>query len=340
VKKTYIIGIVTLLLIGLLAGVSSAMAQDEAKEYTVISAPLSPVEEDYVYSIPVGSSIFHSDNGITLVYGPDGACILSAKESEASMITTPIGLRRATHIHEVPSGSHIKTNGDITEVYKDGIRILTVVDQTKGNTITPDFSGWIEYSKDWSVDELEYFRAKWEVTSAPPDPVEDAIDFLFNGIEPQNLSAIIQPVLEWNQLHSHRWTGRAWHGSWGDYYCSGPINVNEGDTIYGILSYLDSIEYWYVSFYDDTTGQDTYLESNYVGTTDLVVVCTLEAKFIESNDDVPGDTTFYDMTFLDSDGNDVDIDWEPEYDPDNPDWLTGLNVVIYSDSRVKLETAN
>ena len=94
-RKILAIGIVALVV----CSVGLVIAQDQSKEYVVINAPLSPEEGDDVYSIPPGSIIYHSADGITTVYTPDGKGILTAKDSEASMIPTTTGLKPATKIH-------------------------------------------------------------------------------------------------------------------------------------------------------------------------------------------------------------------------------------------------
>jgi hypothetical protein len=317
-------------------------ASTPASESVRITAPLSPMKSSSIYSIPSGSVIDHSADGVTTVYAPNGTCILTAQDSKADMIGTPAGKSLpATHLHQVPSGSRICTIGDgVTKVYKNETCILTVVNRDQEEDTIPDFDGWIEYSKDQSVDELWEFNAYWHVPSSPPSPESGTVDFLFNGIEPSTGGAIVQPVLEWNQRGSDRWTGSAWAVSGGDSYHSDPIDASVGDRIKGILAWDDDYNSWLIDFYDMTTGEQTYIWSGYVGDTDLKVVTTLEGYNVEDDTDVPGDTTFYDMSFRDSNFNTVDITWEPWYGPGVWNYLTGLRVESSSDERVKLHTAN
>lgn len=68
---------------------------------------------------------------------------------------------------------------------------------------------------------------------------------------------------------------------------------------------------------------------------------TLEAGCgVYDDSDVPGDTTFYNMIFEDANENPVDIQWTPKVNEDWTNKLTELNVHVYSDHKVKLETAN
>ncbi len=185
-------------------------------EKEIIYKPLSPMKGDDVFVIPEGSKIVH-ENGITSVYS--GNKLISIyDDSKVEIIHVPSGkLVPVTHVHQVPSGSMlIEEDGIVKTYYKDNC-ILTVIDHdtvdderiSQFPTI-PTYDGWVEWSQDLSVDELWQFDAYWTVPSSPPDPNDDAINFLFNGIQPDDADRIIQPVLEWNQLDSGRWTGRAW----------------------------------------------------------------------------------------------------------------------------------
>jgi len=99
--------------------------QDE--EYVIITAPFTVSDEDG-YRIPQGSVVYHLENGITEVYGPDDELILKAIDYEASLVPTPGGLRRATHVFHVPNGTHIYGEGNVQEFYLGDTLILTVVD--------------------------------------------------------------------------------------------------------------------------------------------------------------------------------------------------------------------
>ena len=156
----------TVLLAALLiaaAIVPSVGATTPASESVRITAPLSPMQSDNIYPIPSGSVIYHSADGTTTVYAPNGTCILTAQDSKADMIGTPAGKSLpATHLHQVPSGSHIRAIGDgVTKVYKNETCILTVVNRDREEDAIPDYDGWIEWSGDWSVDELWEFNAYW-----------------------------------------------------------------------------------------------------------------------------------------------------------------------------------
>jgi hypothetical protein len=101
--------------------------QGKDEEYVIITAPFTVSEEDG-YRIPQGSVVYHLGNGITEVYGPDNELILKAIDYEASLVPTPGGPRRATHVFHVPNETHISTEGNMKKFYLGETLILTVVD--------------------------------------------------------------------------------------------------------------------------------------------------------------------------------------------------------------------
>lgn len=197
------IAFLALLLTGTLITISIvAVAQDQNNIGTHFS-----LEKSYGYYISPGS-VIHYLNCITVVCGHDGNIILSINDSKVPKLPTPAGYSLpVTHIIQVPSGSCIRTDGNVTKVYKDGRCILTVIH----DEIVPAYSGWIEQANDWTVPNLDRFWAYWDVPKFPPAPNSNTVDFLFNAIEPDDGSMIIQPVLEWNWGGSGRWTAAAWY---------------------------------------------------------------------------------------------------------------------------------
>jgi hypothetical protein len=324
------------------------MAQEQS--YAIIDAPFSTEEVENIYSIPRGSTILHSDDGITKVYNNAGQLLLSARDSEAYTLATPNGLAKATHVYEVPDGSFIYHVGNTTIVYSGGECVLTVINQQRNNeSIVPDLSEWIEQANDWSVSALDWFRAEWDCPSDPPDPDNDAVNFIFNAIEPNYGLAIIQPVLEWNYGSSGCWTGTAWV-VWdgGSYRSVSHVSVSEGDTIRGTMQFSPTIPYtnwWEVDFWNVSEGTHSMLWTSRINTDeDLAVFCALEGWSIGDDDDVPGDIYFCDMEF-EYNGSNVDIQWNAYIDSGFDQILSNLDVDFdnnppIDDSWVTLYTDN
>jgi len=146
-------------------------------------------------------------------------------------------------------------------------------------------------------------------------------------------------MLEWNNWpgHPNRWSGVASfidedeHDFW-----SGRINVDEGDRVKGELNW--QISGWEVCFSNLDTGITTCIGYSDVDNNDIFIFTALEAYNVYNYKDVPGHTTFHDMSFIDDDGNPYDIEWEPFINQTAQQILPCLDVDVVSDSKVKLFT--
>ncbi len=228
-----------------------------------------------VYSIPEGSIIVHKA-GITTVYGPERKVMLSIADNQAGIVATPEGPARATHVHQVPSGSVVRdVDNKTTEVIHEGKVILTVINENEMREQRGIEQEWLEYAMyppaENEVSDLSVtgFDAYWKVPSSPPYPDAEAVDFLFPAImdEFQEYpSTMIQPVLEWNYEGSGGWTIASWRvyqededpGHW-ESYRSDPIPVGEKDLIYGNMIFLsgEHSPCWAISICNNDTHEST-----------------------------------------------------------------------------------
>ncbi|AKB19204.1 MULTISPECIES: hypothetical protein [unclassified Methanosarcina] len=317
----------------------SLLKFNDSGKKKVINSEFSVNNDNLLHNIQNGSIVHYSSDGKTTVFDSEGKQSFFAIDEESGNVSTPSGMKAATHVFEIPSGSEINTKGNITNVHNNGVRILTIINDGNKKTETiPAFDGWIEYSVDRNIDDLSMFRAYWTVPSEPSNPDDDVVDFLFNAIEPYGESGIIQPVLEWNQAGSDRWTGASWSGANGVFFHSSRINVDVGDTIEGLMLWDDYHNRWYIGFEDVTDNNLVYIYSTDADDTNLDVFTTLETYNVDDNADLPSDTTFYNMLFKDTDDNTVTVSWDERYGSGIPSAITGLDVVIYSSSQVKLKT--
>jgi hypothetical protein len=323
--------------------VGNDLSPDESIHSEQINQMTETTENPTISKIPYGSIIQHSNNGITTVFDSTGKQLFMTNDADAKEIATPEGYLAASKIHQVPNGSIIKTNDEITTVYSEGKCILTVLNPDN-LIVLPGYEGWIESARDLSVSELGQFIAYWTVPSDPPDPQTDTIDFLFNAIQPSSSAGIVQPVLEWNQAGSGRWTGSAWYvDQYGVGYPSDPINVDEGDSIKGTLGWDPGLQQWNIIFADQTTGELKSIFSENaanIGSTNLQIYVALEGYGVVDDSDVPGDTIFRNMRIRDLSLATVDIDWVKRIENDPLNALTGLDVTWTSDTQVTLHTAN
>lgn len=327
---------------------------EDSQEPVIITAELSPVEGSGtcdlgIHEIPSGSIIHHTKDGLTRVYSSDGKQILSAVDSMAKEIATPRGFRPATFVSQVPSGSHVIHQDNATYVFRNGDLILTVLcDQPyeyNGSLQKNEymdvggFNGWIEYAYK-NIPQITQFDAYWKAPTCPPSSEFAEPVFLFNGIRTPDETAIVQPVLEYNQpITGQYWTGCCWALEDGmqDIH-SDRITITTGDTLKGELHWSSTYGQWYIQISDITTGEAEYLWSNYVPTTNVQVDVTLEGWNIDDDSDVPGDTRFYNMVYKNN-GNPISVTLYRYISSSAP--LTGLGVEFVSNpTEVILHTAN
>ncbi|MCW3135549.1 MAG: hypothetical protein N2V77_01205 [Canidatus Methanoxibalbensis ujae] len=360
-KKILAIGIGIIALSLLACSIGLVTADEGSEEYTVIDAPLSPMEGEYIYSIPPGSVIYHSADGITTVYAPDGKPILKARDSDAAKIPTPSGMIPATRVHVYPSGSYGireqiefytedrgKITGNTTKYYApDGTLLITIKSEKsatgegeKTGGIMGEHTGWIECARDIGQDlDLFEFTAYWDCPCVPSSPEWNTADLLFNAIQEYSGGTVIMhPILLWYTPNGD-WIAYAQWGpdAEGDYHSSEPINVDVGDKLRGKLTYQVLQTRWYIEIKNIDTGDVTYIYTwpLVAGAVNLDIFTTLEGYHVHDVTDVPGEATFYDMSFS-YQGNPVDVEWLPWVNQSVKPDIPGLQVFVCSDSEVKL----
>jgi hypothetical protein len=331
-KKCFIFVLIVLLtLVFALSVAIPAMAQDHGSKVSSHGFDVDQGDRQ----IQRGSTVHQLRNGLTEVTGPDNTLQMTARDLDSEFVHTPSGLAKANHVFNLPSGSEIENRGNETDIYTDDTLILRVID-TSMMTL-PDFSGWLEQANNWSVSNLDYYSGAWTVPSSPINSTGGAVDFLFNAIEPNTGTGIIQPVLEWNQAGSHAWTLRSWYGPVnGNYYASSPVNAKVKDSISGVMS--NSRSGWSIVSRDETTRRSTSLTTRSVGTKGLAVFCALEGYSVSSNADLPGTTTLKNLTFRNS-GRSLNMVWQTLIDSNAQNTFSGLGVQA-SGGQVILLTAN
>lgn len=328
-----------LALVLLLFGVVPAMANDGGR--AKVQAPFTVDPDQPGQLVERGATIHHLINGVTELYGANKALKSRALESEASLISTPQGPRKANRVYYVPNGAEISNEGDITYILDGNTRILTIVDDSPKRV--PAINGWIEQVNDWSINSIDYFDAYWTVPLGPPNRSLTNTDYYFNAIEPQDGTSIIQPVIQWNQNQgTNMWQIASWYVWSSGAVVSRALKVNVGDTIHGTMSYSYSGK-WTV------TSQDGKLKSTLVvsqgrgkgiGYRNLAIFCALEGYSINNNGDLPGDTTFTGMNFRHR-GNNLatTVTWSPLIISGTN--LTGLEVqLVNPPNAVSLLTPN
>jgi len=318
---------------------------DNSQERIAIHADLSPVTGKDVHSIAEGSIITHSDDGVTRVFDPSGKQVLVVDDEQSTLISTPNGMKPASHVHEVPSGSMITFNGDRTTYVTKGDKLLlTVIDNGQKKTQVPGLPDrWLESAQMASQQNIGYFSADWNVPSEPTNKGSQII-YLFNSL--RSPDKIIQPVLAWGRDSVQSWRGAGWAASSADEYHSTLINVNPGHTINGVMNYNSGS--WTVTFTDTTTGQATALGiSGYLTNSNLYPDVVLEGYNTIGDARLCGTTTFSGFVLRNPSGSSITKSVTPDY---RDYWINfyrltkgtnGLNVISnYPYNTVVLHTAN
>ncbi|MBP2132379.1 hypothetical protein J2128_000300 [Methanomicrobium sp. W14] len=339
---------------------------DTQQEKKIITNELSLTESNGVSSkgissIPSGSIIYHSKDGITTVFSSSGKQILAAEDKQSGIIQTPAGIDKpATYICQVPGESHVYSKENVIYVANQKNElILTIINNNVNTNLSNEinsksvrslYRGWLEYAEDVVSGGLTQFDAYWHVPSKPPDMDYGKAIFIFNGVEPPDETyGLLQPVLAFYPYENgQEWYGEAWCYAMNPYdpdndCIVGPrISVNEGDRIKGRILWSSTYNQWYVQFTDLTTGDLSTIWSSLVHRhNNLDVSVVLEGKVVDDNNDMPGDIEFYNMEFKNNGAAVNGVYFEGYVDSNKPSGITGLwPQIISNPSDVKLNTYN
>ena len=331
--------------------------------------------------VPPGSLVYHSDDGITLVYAPDGKIIVKARDFDAKTVPMsgliPVPGRNITArepkwatlvsaISAVPNSTRtyepIKFYtedrgwiiGNAVKSYGPDGTLLLIGTSEKRTTCEKtvevpklgdsEFNGFLERTED-HVNALDEFTAYWDCPSAPPSPNPDVSVLLFNAVQDYTeWDRIMQSILCWSTENGF-WNA---YSMWGpdepggdNYRNSTPTYVDVGDKLKGEIKWDDTAGCWHICLYHLDKGTTSCVDSDVVGdNAELDIFTVLEAPapyHVSDYTDLPGDTTFYDMSFK-SQGSPVDIEWEKQVNSTAKALIPELDVIVYSDSKVKLVT--
>ncbi|AGB02958.1 hypothetical protein [Methanoregula formicica] len=169
-----------------------------------------------VTNLPFGAIVEHSNNGVTTVFDSDGIQLFAVDDATAPLINIVGGALPATFVFEVPDQSLIVDKGDITHVFFNNNRIVSIVGKSGGvhefvssslqtcspQTLSPQ---WIEYGETARISTVGQFSARWNVPKEPVlvSPYTPGISIdgsqstVWNGLEDTNGTYLLQPVLEW-----------------------------------------------------------------------------------------------------------------------------------------------
>lgn len=334
------------------------LAFNKNMDETAINGELSISNEKNENSIPEGSIIYHLKSGTTTIFNSKGDQILIANDSDAEKVSTPSGLKPATLVQEIPSGSHISTEGSTIFVQNEGKLILTILTEAPEEKLVnrvawPD--QYIEGSESGSLNSLGQYHAKWNVPQSPQRVYDDVTErsqiAIWNGVQTTDGTKLIQPVLEWYwKDHAYDpdpgnvWTGSSWFaytGSSSVLHSTRLSGIQPGDVIEGDILYNHYRDYWTITFRDVTRNIQTTYVAESMPNDNVDVETMLEGVTIPDNRYLCGDTTFNDFYVIDTGGYDISPATVTSY-VNNAYWshLSGLWVGNSWPSSITLNTAN
>jgi hypothetical protein len=236
---------------------------------------------------------------VTMIQAPGNACII-----------------------EVPSGSFV--TGSDSAVFPDGTT-HSYPKQDCGTMIVPTVNGYVDQVYSTSSTQFNSITAQWTVPSAPQSQGSQTLYF-WNGLEANDLSFILQPVLAFGQSSYTCGSstcyvgGNYWYlASWKVYSnqaaaVSSVINVNSGDKITGTITWVSNLcggSGYKVSAIDSTLNQETDLNVCQSTQLTLGLSAVLEAKNISTCSQYPSEG-FLDFTAI---GSSPTATWTDAYPP-------------------------
>ncbi|KAF8319999.1 hypothetical protein DL93DRAFT_1920695 [Clavulina sp. PMI_390] len=260
------------------------------------------------------STILRASFAILAFIAPTFAAPATADSN--GMVVTPVGLRPAEHVHEVPSGGSIKHVGNAVHLLDAAGKVLHIAHKNASVSTTKRFeTGWTAYTGWYNSDSsnpIENFVTSWTVPPAPQTNNGQTV-FLFNSIEPSDFSAILQPVVQYGGSAAGGgayWSIASWYvGSSGTYYTK-LYNVNVGDELTGVI-HLDSqsgSSFNYTSSFSNIPAAGALALT---GSSELVWATeTLECYSITAASDYPAGTTVFNNIQLTGKNGALPLSWD------------------------------
>jgi|GEM_PF-3969139 hypothetical protein len=173
--------------------------------------------------------------------------------TNSDMAITPFGLRSKSRGFQIKQGHFLDNKGrQMREIDASGNVVRSFGFTTNAPTPPPPPAvEWVtaaywynSYSPTYAV---KQFTASWTVPSAPSTN-HDQLIYLFNGIEPTAMDAILQPVLQWGFSPAgggYYWAVASWYVYNGGYYYGNLIQVSPGDPLVGDIIARRQVYGWY-----------------------------------------------------------------------------------------------
>ncbi|KAJ7839701.1 hypothetical protein B0H14DRAFT_1066269 [Mycena olivaceomarginata] len=163
-------------------------------------------------------------------------------------VLAPGGYRANTNLHEIPAGgslAHVGTDIHIIAANGTVVQKVTAGTPTKVKAaVSPLETGWVAYAS-WlntGSSAISSFTTSWKVPPVPTANHGQTV-FLFNSIEPNSGTAILQPVLQYGPSAAGGgafWAVASWYLDSSNTFFTTPVRTTAGTTLNGIITLTSS----------------------------------------------------------------------------------------------------
>jgi hypothetical protein len=175
------------------------------------------------------------------------ACVVQKAAAQgATQVLTPLGYRDSANVHRVSEGyelismpdTHVRMQNPKTGDYIDFPKPVVTNEQRVPFTD----NGWVTYAywHNGTGSPVEYFVADWNVPP-PPSTYDGQTLFLFNSIEPDSETAILQPVLQYGSSAAgggEYWAVASWYVVGNQAYFTSLSYVTPGQFLGGQITLI------------------------------------------------------------------------------------------------------
>jgi hypothetical protein len=289
-----------------------------------ISRPKGTIMQFRMFGVLVASGLL---TGLTFSLEAAAQSSSAALSSSIPWQHVPNGKYvRADCVHKLPIGAHVDENGNMTlngtilahyNACPEPAKSAAQTESASSSSImAPTTGGWVEdVSQTFSLpsgDYIDQVYGTWVVPALPPGGIgTNTYVFLWNGLQPTGIGAIMQSVLSVGKFceyspsngnfdctTSNSWQIESWLGTTGDqYYYSPPEIVGQGDTIFGetyATSQSGSTVQWEIFTEDLASTAYTFMTASSTAITwNFVNGGVLEASLNGNCEFLPGGGSVY-----------------------------------------------
>jgi hypothetical protein len=216
----------------------------ETTSRKMVTTPGGPRSAENVHTLVGDEIVSREQNGsFTVTRKPrlDAAQARRLLETGRYVIT-PGGIRPKSMVHTVEPGQVVRQiDGGFKRFDLQTQRVLDVPPQAEAEQLPAFGSGWIVYASyvEDATNVITSMTTTWVVPPAPARQ-DNQLIYLFNGMQDNPVSHILQPVLQWGVSPDGgggNWEVASWFvDSSGNAFKTPLVAVNEGDSLVGLMT--------------------------------------------------------------------------------------------------------